>query len=433
VHHAQRELRKSHLRLTPAEAAQLPRSLGITHAALGEVEGNARRCTLRYRLWKLPGKKAVGKPVTVTGTQDQVVAALPGMAKQLCRSLGVESPRVPTAPGETAEELQRLGRLPWYPTNLYLSDPQLDELLKLTRQESSSPAGEPRSPRVLAAMHATLYYGSARSAGGVERMARRLIRAAPENALVWAEVGRQADTTEKCDGRVLPPDGLAANLERCPNSYLFRTAESYFYRLSGQVEEGRRAAEHAVRCAARNPDAWLCLNAGIYDQANAIRQGRFNHRMTRQEREYCSALYEAQVPVALQAVRLDPQYARAWYKVSTTAAFQGDGELADVAFWKAVDLDPGFQPTYRWGLELYQPKWLNDPEKLEWVVRKAGEASKPWNATARLEIAFHSHVIGEHIGHEKLASLAKPLLRTQSDRAELQAALDRHHRECPKP
>ena len=97
---------------------------------------------------------------------------------------------------------------------------------------------------------------------------------------------------------------------------------------------------------------------------------------------------------------------------------------------RSQELDPGYLPAYRWGLELYQSKWLNDEQKLAWVVRKASEAGNQWNFASRLEIACKTNVIADQIRQTHLAELAQPLLRTDQERKELQANLDQYRREC---
>ena len=140
--------------------------------------------------------------------------------------------------------------------------------------------------------------------------------------------------------------------------------------------------------------------------------------------------YAEEVPVVLHAVQLNPRSVTGWLKVSTAAAFASDDELADAAYGKALALDPGYLPAYRWGLELYQPKWLNDEQKLAWVVRKASEAGNQWNFASRLEIACKTNVIADQIRQTHLAELAQPLLRTDQERKDLQANLDQYRREC---
>src|SRR5207244_1680942 len=147
VQNAQRELKKHDLRLSLEQAAPLHRILGITHVALGEIRGDAHHCRLTYRCWQIPKKRAVGAPITVSGTREEVLAHLPRLAAALARTLGITAPRVPSGVGETGEEMQTLGSLPWVPEDLSLSDAQVEVLERLMRSQgvlsSSDPSWHP--------------------------------------------------------------------------------------------------------------------------------------------------------------------------------------------------------------------------------------------------------------------------------------------------
>jgi tetratricopeptide (TPR) repeat protein len=437
VLNAQRELKKHDLRLSLEQAASLHRILGITHVALGEIRGDANHCRLTYRCWQIPEKRAVGKPITVSGTRAELLAHLPRLAAALARTLGVTAPRVPPGVGETADELQTLGSLPWAPEDLYLSDAQVELLERLMRSHGAISSPDPSwHPAFLASFLDLIYRGSLWRWTGVLGLGRRLTTLLPENALVWGQWTREAHwvhyrSGEEFPGGVeIPLKALSPNVARFPNNYLYRMAESYFQQIGGRASEGRSLAEHAARCAARNPETWLFLGDSIFDQADAVRHGRVVRDLTPEQLQYCSQRYAEEVPVALHAVHLDPRSVTGWLKVSTVAAFASDDELADGAYERALELDPGYLPAYRWGLELYQPKWLNDREKLAGVVRKAVEAGSQWNSASRLEIACNANVIADQIRQTRLAELAQPLVRTDQERKELQASLDQYRREC---
>jgi len=274
-----------------------------------------------------------------------------------------------------------------------------------------------------------LYYGSRLDYDGVLDFGYGLTRRLPGNALVWSEFARRAWFSGKARLVELPVKQLTPNLRRFPRSYLFRTADSYMQRIAGRPAEGRKVAEIAVRCSTRNPDAWLFLNGSIGDQADAVRHARYIRDLTHDQLAYCSELYDESMPIVIQAIRLDPQYASAWSTVSEGAAFKGNNRLADAAFWKALALDPGCEPTYEWGLQLYQPKWLNDEDSLAQVVRTAAAAGKHWPYVSRFEIAWEAIIIGDQIHRPGLGHLAKPLLQTDAERAELQRAVEKYNRQ----
>src|SRR5437763_14901736 len=115
------------------------------------------------------------------------------------------------------------------------------------------------------------------------------------------------------------------------------------------------------------------------------------------------------LPVDIQAIRLDPQDVNAWLTLAKTAAFAGDGALADSALRKAIRLDPSWEANYMWGLELYQPKWYGgDPEKLSDIVREAAAASKGWPFGSRLEGALTVNQIADYAERPGLLRRAGP-------------------------
>ena len=92
--------------LSPAQAVPLAAMTGVTHAACGTLTGTPARCTLTYQLYALPGGTPVGPPLVQTGTEQQVAAALPALAKALDSRLGVPTPRLPVA--DSAADLTQI-------------------------------------------------------------------------------------------------------------------------------------------------------------------------------------------------------------------------------------------------------------------------------------------------------------------------------------
>lgn len=427
VEHAVRELHRHDLRLNPEQAVKLPRMLGITHVALGEIKGDARSCTLTYRLWEIPAKKPVGEPLTVTGTESEVMAALPKLAADMAAALGVRAPKALAGVGETADELRFLGRLPWAPGE-ELPEDQMKELARIAMHVSAVADRDKRirpHRAVLAAMLDLMKCGALEDVTSVNLTSFRLGGVLPENALVMGETARQGLRSTKAESEGLPVAATQALLARFPNNYLLRTAASYHSRLDGKLDEARKAAEIAVRCSTGNPDAWLVLASRISDQADAIRKGRFINEVPQQELQAANRFYEEWIPVSLKAVLVDPQHAYAWHELSTAAAFVGEEPLADRAFWKATELDPGNSKIYEWGIQLYQPKWLGDAKKLEKVARMAVAASGGWTAAQRMELAIPMRVAG-------LPGPAGQMLHTDEERAEVEEQIRGIRKEHPE-
>jgi hypothetical protein len=113
VDRARQELGRTDLRLKAAEAPRFARLIGATHVAVGEIRGTDAAITLTYRLLEQPSGKEVGEPIQVAGSQDDVVAALPGIASKLAQALGVKDPGVPGVVGGGAADLLFVGRMGW--------------------------------------------------------------------------------------------------------------------------------------------------------------------------------------------------------------------------------------------------------------------------------------------------------------------------------
>jgi tetratricopeptide (TPR) repeat protein len=371
---AQKELGQEGFRVDARKAAGLAASLGITHAAVGEVRRSGGRYTLSYRVIDLSTGKAAGSPVSTSGSEAAVVAALPKVARALASRMGVKPVRILAAPAETATDLQRLGRMPWIPDET-LPEEQARELASLSR----------KSP--LAGMLYLLNRADLRDEWGVRETIDQLSRQAPDHPLVRAEAGRQSNNTH-AGSAPAPVPSLKA---RFANNALVNLAEAYYYRERAKFPEARKAGEQAVRCSVRSPNVWLSLSTSYYQQADAIRNGRYTTQLTRAELDYCQKLYELWLQAALRATQLDPHDSLAWSDLSSAAAFGGESGLADTAFWKALALDPDSPSTLQWGLDLYDAKWLGDPRKAEKVARMAVDASiragDRWSRADRLETA----------------------------------------------
>lgn len=428
LHHTQLELGRKDLRLAPTDAARLRQSLGITHAAFGEIQGDAARCTLTYRLWDLVAKKPVGEPLHLSGTEDEVRAALPGAATQLTRALGVPEPRVPSAIGETAADLRFLGSLRWIPDQL--NEAQSKQLAELTAGTGAGSTPRPQPP-TLAGFFSLLQAGNLRQAPRVLELARELATRLPENALLFGDLGRMAlgaevDTFAARTGNVetvdtpagkraifrgtpkLPFVPLKTLLERFPNNYLFNSGQVYLHLVGKRHDEARQVAEQLVRCARANPDAWLQLSDAISEQADAIRNARTINQLTEAELHAASKYYEEWLPISMKAVQVNPRYGRAWLETSSAAAFLGVEELADAAYGRAIALAPGEYSVLWWGLEMYQPKWYGNANKLKFVAEAALKAAPTLNDEERLDLA-------KSMQHGGLGKLAEKLIRRPED------------------
>ncbi|HEX8236502.1 MAG TPA: hypothetical protein VF600_11135 [Abditibacteriaceae bacterium] len=343
---ARRELKLPSLRLTPQQAANIAQKTGATHAATGQIRGNSASAILTYQLWKMPEGKAIGAPLVARGSLRQIVQQLPAVARGMAVRLGSATPKIRATINATPQEMALLGQVPWK-AQTAVSSAQAKQLETISQRVPLAALLLLRSGALL---DGSTLYGTT---------ANRLLTSAPDNTLAVADVAWKA--TDK-----LTPHNalLQRNRQRYPNNYLLSLAETCRQRaLKNRVAE-RSAAEHAVRCAPQSGFAWTELGESIYNQAESLRRSRFIGQLSAKEMAVVRTLYPQYVTAALRAVQLDPGSSHAWLTASKACAFNGQGEIADVAFWKALSLNRRQRDIYWWGLQLYQPKWFNDSNKL---------------------------------------------------------------------
>lgn len=346
---AQQQLGRTDLRLALPDAQELARILGATHAAVGRLSGTAAHGALTYQLYRVPEGKAIGAPLTVAGTPEQILARLPGLARALAARAGVPSPRVPRALAASPADVRFLGGLPLVP-GAAIPDADAERLCGLA----------PREP-----LAALFYLKCARPQGETERLktARLLLAQMPENPLAWATVGWT-------DAHALRPAraGLARNSRRFPQNYLFALCDVWLSREVSDQKAEWAAAERVTRDAPRNPAAWLTLAYTLSDIAQDVRKSRLARHISPAEWAYLNRVYPEWLAATARAVALDPQFGVAWQRMASAATFVGDNRRADAAFWKALRLDPDHVDVLGWGLEMYQPKWGGDPATLDKVA-----------------------------------------------------------------
>jgi hypothetical protein len=261
-------LSRSDLRLTKADLAKMAQragiSLGITHVALGEISGSVADCTLTYQIWSVPGQKEVGAPLTLRGSAAKVMAGLPMVAMGLCGAVGISKPRIPVEVRESAEELQFLGSIPRVPA---VQDPKMPaaQLQEIAARLSSGGDQSKSSPPGLAAFLSMIYHAASGEPSEAAVLAKELARAMPENVLVGAECASLAYELKLPSTVDFPAPWIKQGLERFPNNFALRTAQCRLQLLGDRKTEARKNAEHAVRCATHNPEAWSFL-AGLIPQ-----------------------------------------------------------------------------------------------------------------------------------------------------------------------
>jgi tetratricopeptide (TPR) repeat protein len=362
IFRTRRELKRTDLELRPEDLSQLHGKLDVTHVATGEWAEDGTHGRLTYRLYAFPSLAAVGEPVTVEGTEAEVIRQLPGLARKLAEGVGVRQPEIRASVGMSGEELRLVGRV-------------------LSRPEQRLEKADLQRLRGLAArlpLAGLAYTGSADGAedGSLHQYYVRMLDQSPRNAAVlgavgWGDASALAERASLCE----------AAARRFPHNNQLAHTEVWLRRMQEREAAERAAAQRTVRCAPEDPDAWLTLAETIADSAHRIRQGRFYDDLRANELPALERSYADWLQAARRAAQLDPLDGHAWLRVATAASFASDKRLAEAAFWNALRLSDDPYEVYGWGLEMFQTKWGGDPATLETVSRLA--AIEPITPLAR--------------------------------------------------
>lgn len=399
---------KNNPRLTLAAARGLRTSVGLTHAGLGEIQKAGAGYRMVYRVHDLKTGAELGAPVEAAGDLPALTAALPRMAGELAKRLGVETPRVPPI-GETAGELEYLGIRPWRP-----GPGSVDEIdFRATFIRKRLFSDEPRDPAPLTA----LFYLTRLAANRqyVPKLRDELLQVWPDNTLLLGELAYLWWRTDAEASERLLPLATAAT-KRFPQSAAAQAAVSYYQCAVGQPDLARPAAEALVRCNTADPNTWLALARVLSEQADSIRNGRFAGDVTAQEMERISKFYEEAVIVSLKAAQPNPHSSPVMANLAVAATFAGIPDLADRALQRSLEVNPKYYQAVAWGLEMYQPKWYDDPAKLEKMAQLAVEASPDWAPYQRIRVAFQ-------LRHSGLVKYVDRVLKTDAERQRYENAL----------
>jgi tetratricopeptide (TPR) repeat protein len=340
-----RNLKRADMRLTPANAARAAAPLGVTHIALGAISGTPSHAKLSYSVWDAKTRKTVGAPLTVTGTEGQIIAGLPKLTASLVTRLHGK-PVAFAAPTASAEDVTALGKLPWALTSA-ASMAQLETVGRLA----------PRLPVAALSGISAVPLAPRRSA----KFGETLMRSAPENGLALAAAGGYRPARRDA--------ALPALAKRFPNNALYAIA------VTVSKAEGSReqmlAAAHVARCAPDSSFAWRYLSDTLGDVADGVRRARGWAEMSEADQKFVEAVYPSATRAAAHAAQLDPLDPRAWQRFAVSATFVGDDRTADRALRRALKLDPNHANSYSWAMQMYQPKWLDDADALSEMANAA--------------------------------------------------------------
>jgi tetratricopeptide (TPR) repeat protein len=392
---AAHELGHEDLQLSKTEAPWLAKALGVTHAAVGSITDSAGNLTLTYDLIAVPSGKAVGKPLSITGTREQIIAALPQMAASIAVRLGILHPSIPATVELSAADLETVGRARWGASDK-LSNADAARLDALAAQ----------SP--LACL-TSAYSMPRRRAGTLAARLEQLLKLAPGNQYSLASMA-YIDADELRADQPL----IAQFAKEHPNSYLARWTSHVSNRLLQHDAEAQRDLVALERINPNNPSVWLTVTRVAQEKADRIRRGRIAVAIRPEEWSQLQPLYQEEFAAASKSVALDPKYGHGWNELAIAATVVDKPAVADDALWKAVQL--GFNPweAYSWGLQMYQPKWSPNTVKLEQLATQA--AALP-------DASFHIGEIQDALQQSGLQDYARSLstnlmAKVQSDLAQ---------------
>lgn len=344
IENGRRQLQLPNLQVSGASATDLGRACGVTHVATGTLGGTPADATLAYQLIDVASGKTAGT-AQIGGSLKELHAQLPALAKTLATTLKVKA-GTSTAIALSPDDLAFLGAPPLKPGfRAALTAPQQARLKNLVAKD------------VLAGIMAQRWCEYPNPTAW-QNVADGMTKMAPRNALVWAEIAY----TGPIRVVTLKPQ-LAALQAKFPGNYLLCQAGVAF-------ERGNRArplqvqwAEKAARAAPQSSYAWVDLSGALFDQAHALRRGRYSNQISGAEWAQLNAIYPKSQAAALQATRVNAGDSHAWDELAQSAIFNGDQNTANAALEKAITLDPTNGHAWSWGLEMTHPKWSGDAQR----------------------------------------------------------------------
>jgi Tfp pilus assembly protein PilF len=129
--------------------------------------------------------------------------------------------------------------------------------------------------------------------------------------------------------------------------------------------------EQAVRCAPHNSRAWHLLSRSLSSEADDLRQARPHDEMSADEQKYVETIYSRWLEMSRKAVQIDNLNIAALHALAVAATFGGDYKTAEKMLHRCLQLAPDNVSTYAWGVEFYEEKWLNEPQKQIKIMQAA--------------------------------------------------------------
>ncbi|BCM94107.1 hypothetical protein IAD21_06007 [Abditibacteriota bacterium] len=336
------------LRLDSKSGVTLINDLGVSHIALGTFT----KGQLVFQLVDASGHN-VGVPLQLHGSNAQIAAQLPQLARQMAKQLGLGQAELPA--------------------QIPLSDSDLTFIGGLPRRSSALSASDVSRLRSLAAKDSLPDLLRARLTRGGPNWAREqnaLYAKAPHNAIIVADL-------LDADANALRPHlaTIDALIASHPNNFMLAFGEERRHAQANNAALRVQACERMMRLA-RNPTAFFELSEALGAQADSIRRGAFYSDMSSTQRTQVGKIYPRRQAVAASGVHLFPTDAALWASLAEAATCNGDNSIAKSSLQKSVTLDPAQAKAWNWGIQqLFEPKWGGSPTELvAWCKRAAQNA-----------------------------------------------------------
>lgn len=391
IEEARNGLGFSDLKLDARQSAAVARAVGATHAVAVQARSTPGGYSLSWQLLVAAGEP-VGKPIVVAGNETAILAKLPDVAREIARRLQAVSAPIP-AVGVNVDDLRFLGAQAQPKKTIHKED-----ALRLQKLAAREP---------LAGVLWMYRSGIDKDRTTLWRdVVQKTVAIAPRNPLVWAAIATMAPVQLK------PHRAEFEKLVReNPHNLALALAESHVANKENNFNVQLQSAMRAVSANEKSAAAWIALSAAFADKADSIRNGRFYGQLSEEEQAVIEEYYPHQLLAALYASRLAPAAASVWRQLSGAATFNSEPQLADLAFWKAVRLNPGSLDIWDWGLEIYQPKWFEDQERMMLVARHI--ASKPERLT-QLAILLSEALQASGFEEASVAAMRAAIARLES-------------------
>ncbi len=340
------EMGRPNLEIADADAPALAQTLGVTDVVTGTMSQAGSVLTINYKVLSEPTNAQIGKTVTLSGTQDQLVAQLPSAATQVDGILGVSKPTLPPV-ACAVTDLAAIGSARWQP-NLGGR-----ETVQLASLANTVPLAA-----VVDLDHTKLY-----SASSATACAQNLIKLLPNSPV---GVGDLAMTFQRALPTIEPQiDALYAAY---PGNYQLAFATCRADRERNDLRSSVIAAESAVKSAPINPDAWQTLAVTYGLIGDSVREGRFPSGLTTKQWGDLTVDYGYWLGAAERAALLDANDGYAYWETAEAASFAGKEDEADAAMRHALHLKYDIADSYDWALQTYQAKWLGQSAKFDAVI-----------------------------------------------------------------